>query len=65
MAESHTIDETNTVYTFTLRDGIKWSDGEPLTAHDFEYSWKRVLDPEVGSGAAFYLYYINNAQAYN
>ena len=33
-------------YTFHLRPDLKWSNGEPLTAHDFEYAWKRVLDPE-------------------
>ena len=34
-----------TQFTFTLRDGLTWSDGTPITAHDYEYSWKRVLLP--------------------
>lgn len=39
----------NTVYTFQLRDNAKWSDGKPVTAHDFEYSWKRLADPNTAS----------------
>ena len=39
-----------------MKEGLKWSDGSPLTAHDFEYSWKRVLNPEVGSETAYTLY---------
>lgn len=65
LAEGYTLDETGTVYTFTLKEGLKWSDGSPFTASDFEYSWKRVLNPEVASGASWYLYYIKNARAYN
>lgn len=56
MAESYEVSEDGTVYTFTLREGLKWSDGSPLTAYDFEYSWKRVLDPAVGSETAYTLY---------
>lgn len=44
-AESYEVSEDGLTYTFTLRDGIKWSDGEPVTAYDFEYSWKRITDP--------------------
>ncbi|HIS99578.1 MAG TPA: peptide ABC transporter substrate-binding protein [Candidatus Faecaligallichristensenella faecipullorum] len=56
MAESYTVSEDGTVYTFTLREGLKWSDGSPLTAKDFEYSWKRVLTPELASETAYTLY---------
>ncbi|WP_064603590.1 peptide ABC transporter substrate-binding protein [Photobacterium sp. J15] len=42
------------VYTFSLRKGAKWSNGEPVTAHDFEYSFKRVIDPATGSNYAWY-----------
>ncbi len=52
-------------YTITLKDGLKWSDSNPLTAKDFEYSWKRVLDPATASEYAYQLYYIKGAQAYN
>ncbi len=36
-------------YTYTLKDGLKWSDGQPLTAGDFEFAWKRAADPATGS----------------
>lgn len=36
-------------YTYTLRDGLKWSDGQPVTAADFEFAWKRAADPATGS----------------
>lgn len=65
LAEGYKTDDSGTIYTFTLKEGLKWSDGSPLTATDFEYAWKRVLDPEVASGASWYLYYIKNARAYN
>lgn len=41
--------EDNTVYTFTLRDDAKWSNGEQVTANDFVYAWKRAVDPELAS----------------
>ena len=48
MAESYTMSEDQLTYTFVLRDAL-WSDGEPVTANDFEYAWTRVLDPATGS----------------
>lgn len=65
LAEETIVDETGTKYTFKINPDAKWSDGEPVTAHDFEYSWKRVLNPDVASGAAFDLYYLKNGLAYN
>ena len=44
-AEKWTISQDGTVYTFTLKDGLKWSDGSPLTAQDYLYAFKRVLTP--------------------
>jgi len=64
MAETWEVNEDGTEYIFNLRDA-KWSDGEPVTAADFEYSWKRALDPETASTYAFMLYAIKNAEAYN
>ncbi|MFZ5966081.1 MAG: peptide ABC transporter substrate-binding protein [Bacillota bacterium] len=64
MAESYTVSDDGLTYTFKLRDA-KWSDGQPVTAGDFEYSWKRALDPAVASEYAFQMYYIEGAQAFN
>ena len=43
----------------------QWSDGKPVTAQDFEYAWKRVLDPATASDYAHQLHYIKGAEAYN
>ena len=64
-AESYTVSEDGLTYTFKLREGLKWSDGSPLTAADFEYSWKRTLKEDTASPAAFELYVIKNGEAYN
>ena len=64
-AESYEVSEDGMTYTFKLKEGLKWSDGTALTAHDFEYSWKRVMDPEVASGASSDMWVIKNGQAYN
>ena len=45
MAETWEVSEDGLTYTFHLRDGLKWSDGTPLTANDFVYTFKRVADP--------------------
>lgn len=63
MAESVDVSEDGTVYTFHLRDA-KWSDGKPVRAQDFEYGWKRVLNPETAAPYSTHMYYIKNAQAY-
>lgn len=54
-AESWTVSEDGKIYTFKLRDGLKWSDGKPLTAKDFEYSWIRVLKPETASAYSWFV----------
>ena len=54
-AEGVDISGDELTYTFTLRDGIKWSNGEPVTSQDFKYSWLRAMDPET---AAPYSYII-------
>ena len=43
------------IYEFRLRDGICWSDGVPVTAHDFEYAWKRLATPATGADYAYQL----------
>ena len=52
IAEDWEISDDGLTYTFHLRDA-KWSDGEPITAADFEYSWKRLVDPETASPYSF------------
>ncbi len=64
LAESWTVSEDGKVYTFYIRDA-RWSDGKPITANDFEFSLKRILNPETAAGYAFILYPIKNAKAYN
>ena len=63
IAESYDISADNTVYTFHLRDA-KWSDGQPVTAHDFEYAYLRLLDPETGSSQVEDFSAVLNAMAY-
>ena len=64
MAESYTLSEDQKTYTFTLKEGLLWSDGTPLTAHDFEYSWKRVANPDVASKASSDMWVLKNSRAY-
>jgi len=52
LAESWLVSEDGTVYTFTLREGLQFHDGKPITAADFQYSWERATDPETDSTTA-------------
>ena len=49
LAESWEISEDGRIYRFNLRDNALWSDGTPITAEDFRWSWQRVLHPRMGS----------------
>ena len=51
--------------TFKLRKDSRWSDGTRVTAHDFVFAWRKVLEPATGSQYAFILYPVTNAQAIN
>ncbi len=51
--------------TFYLRKNAKWSDGKPVTANDFIFAWRNVLDPKTASEYAFILYPVKNAEAIN
>lgn len=59
-----TISKDQLTYTFHLRN-TKWSDGKPVRAQDFEYSWKRTLNPKTRSEYAFILFPIKNAEEYH
>ncbi len=64
IAESWDVSDDGLVYTFHLRDA-KWSDGKPITAGDFVYSWRRLADPETGSSYAFAIWMIKNGKEIN
>src|SRR5665213_4136379 len=51
-------------WTFHLREAL-WSDGVPVTAEDFVFSWRRLLDPTIASGYSYFLYLVKNAVAIN
>ncbi|MBA2331211.1 MAG: peptide ABC transporter substrate-binding protein, partial [Actinobacteria bacterium] len=63
-ANIETSEDGKTV-TFTLRDDLKWTNGDPVTAQDFVYSWKRTVSPELGADYAYQFYGIVGAQDYN
>ena len=54
-AASYTVSDDLCVYTFTLRNDIYWSDGQPVTANDFVYSWRRLVDPATASDYGYFL----------
>ena len=58
------ISDDRTVYTFHLREST-WSDGKPLTAHDFEWSWKRLLNPKTAAKYGSMLYVLRNGSAFH
>ncbi len=64
LAERYEVSPDGKVYTFHLRTNAQWSTGGRITAHDFVYSWLRVLDPATASEYAGQLFYIRNAEAY-
>ncbi len=64
-AESYTVSDDGLTFTFTLRDGLKWSDGKPLVAEDFRYAWLRQLDPATASYVPDEFYAIKNGQEFN
>lgn len=65
VAEMPEISQDGKTYTFRIRDGVKWSNGRRMTAHDFVFSWQRMLHPETTSEYAYQLHYIQGAEAYN
>ncbi|MEQ9619964.1 MAG: peptide ABC transporter substrate-binding protein [Deltaproteobacteria bacterium] len=65
LAESWEMSDDGKTYIFKIRENVKWTDGKPLRAQDFEYSWKRILSPETGGDYAYFLYDIENAEEYN
>lgn len=58
-------DETSTVWTAKLRPDAKWSDGVPVTAEDFAFSYQRILSPDLGAKYASMLYFMKGAEDFN
>ncbi len=65
IAERWESNADSTEYTFYLRKNAKWSNGEPITAHDFVYTMRRGLDPKFASRGAGQAFYIKNAKDFN
>ncbi|MEB6549162.1 peptide ABC transporter substrate-binding protein [Heyndrickxia sporothermodurans] len=65
MAEKWETSEDGLTWTFHLKDGIQWSNGDPVTAGDFEYAWKYALNPKTASDYAYQLYYLKGGTEYN
>jgi ABC-type oligopeptide transport system substrate-binding subunit len=65
VARSWEVSEGGRKYIFHLRDDVRWSDGVQVAAGDFEYAWKRVLNPASGSPLPHLLYDIQGAEAFN
>ncbi len=64
-AESYVVSPDGLTYTFKLRPGMAWSDGTPVTAEDFVYSYRRVQQPETAARYAQWFWAVKNAQAIN
>ncbi|MFV0431925.1 MAG: peptide ABC transporter substrate-binding protein [Alphaproteobacteria bacterium] len=64
-AASYEMSEDGLTYTFKLKEGLKWSDGSPLTAHDFEYAFKRLFNPATAASYAWLQFAIKNSEEYN
>ena len=65
IAESWEVGQENTEYVFKLRKNAKFSNGEPIKAEDFVYSFRRALDPELAAKNAYLAHYIKYAEEYN
>ena len=64
-AESWEVSEDGTTVTLTLRDDLAWTNGDPVTAEDYEYSWKRTVSPDLAADYAYQFFGIQGAQEYN
>lgn len=65
VAKDWTESEDGLKYVFNLREDMKWSNGEPVTAHDFVFAWKSLLTPEFAADYAYFGYVFKNGQAFN
>jgi oligopeptide transport system substrate-binding protein len=64
-AERWDVTPDGKTYTFYMRPSARWSDGRPVTAHDFTYAWRRLQDPAIGAEYAYIMYMVRYAEALN
>jgi oligopeptide transport system substrate-binding protein len=64
-ARAWTVSDDGLVWTFELEEDLRWSDGAPLTAADFVYAYRRLLDPATAASLAYFMYPLKNARAVN
>lgn len=65
VAKDWTVSDDGLTYTFNLRDDMKWSNGEPVTANDFVFAWTSLLTPSFASDYAYFGYVFKNGEAFN
>jgi len=65
LAERWEVSDDGLTYTFHLRKDARWTDGRPVTAGDFVYSWQQLLDPGMAAEYAYFIYMVKNAEAIN
>src|ERR687898_651620 len=66
IAEGLELSNGDLTYTFTLRDGVQWSNGDPVTSQDFKYAWLKVLDPKTAATYAYIIStFVKGAEEYN
>lgn len=65
VAETWDVSDDGLTYTFHLRPDAKWSNGDPVTAHDFAYAWQRMLSPALAAEYAYFLHPLKNGKAFN
>jgi oligopeptide transport system substrate-binding protein len=65
VAKAWDVSADGLVYTFRLREDARWSDGKPVTAHDFTHSWRRLLDPAAAAEYAYMLFPVRHAEAFS
>ena len=65
VAKDYKVSDDGLVYTFNLREDMKWSNGEPVTAHDFVFAWTSLLDPAFASDYSYFGYVFKNGEKFN
>jgi len=65
VAERWEVSDDGLIYTFHLRQNARWSNGDPVTAHDFEFAWRRILSPKLGNRYTYLFEPIRHATAFH